>query len=379
MSAATDVLESAHPSRAAAPGAVVVVGPLPPPSGGMANQTRQLVGLLAGEGCRVHLVQTNAPYVPAIVGRIRGLRAFFRLVPYLARLWRAVAGADVVHVMANSGWAWHLSAAPAVWAAWWRKVPVVVNYRGGEADRFLAAQLRWIRPTLARTAVVAVPSGFLESVFSKYGYASVIVPNVVNLDAFRPAREPPQHPHLVVTRNLEPIYDIGTAIRAFALVAQAHPDARLTIAGSGPERASLERVAAELGVRDAVRFTGRLDNAALPDLYRTATAMLNPSLVDNMPNSVLEAMASGVPVISTDVGGVPYIVAHEVTALLVPAQDPHAMAGAVLRLIGDRELARRLAGAAAAEVRRYTWPKVRGELFGAYALARSRGRSAPCS
>ena len=101
----------------AAPGRLTLVGPLPPPSGGMANQTRQLASLLAAEGTDVRIVQTNAPYAPAWVGKVPVVRALVRLVPYLFRLWRDVGGADIVHVMANSGWAWHLFAAPAIWIA----------------------------------------------------------------------------------------------------------------------------------------------------------------------------------------------------------------------------------------------------------------------
>lgn len=337
----------------------------------MANQTRQLVQLLSDEGCRVSLVQTNAPYCPAFVERIRGVRALFRLLPYLVGLWRALGRAELLHVMANSGWAWHLSAAPAVWIGWWRHVPVVVNYRGGEAAGFFARQFRWVRPTLERTSAVVVPSGFLEAVFGKYGVRTLVVPNVVNLDSFSPAPSAPPVPHIIVTRNLEPIYDIGSVLRAFAIVAGVHPEARLTIAGSGAERGALEGLAVELKLAERVRFTGRLDNAELPALYRAATVMVNASIVDNMPNSVLEAMASGVPIVSTDVGGVPYIVKHETTALLVPPRAPVAIANAVLRLLADPALGKRLAGSAIDEVQRYTWINVRGELFRTYRLARA--------
>lgn len=366
-------IKSAEGSRdalvAAPPRRLTLVGPLPPPSGGMANQTRQLASLLAAEGTDVRIVQTNAPYTPAWVGKIPVARAVFRLVPYLFRLWRDINGADAVHVMANSGWAWHLFAAPAIWIARLRGVPAVVNYRGGDAAAFFARQVRWIRPSLRRVAEVIVPSGFLRAVFAAHGVSATIVPNVVNLEAFRPAAEAPRSPHLVVTRNLEPIYDIGTAIAAFALVAKVRPGARLTIAGSGPERAALERFAAEQGVGLSVRFTGRLDNAELPELYRSATLMLNPARIDNMPNSLLEAMASGVPIVSTDVGGIPYLVADGVSALLVPLGDARAMARAALRILDDPALGVRLARAGLEASRGYAWAKVRSDLFAVYARA----------
>jgi glycosyltransferase involved in cell wall biosynthesis len=360
-------------------GAILLVGPLPPPSGGMANQTRQLARLLADEGCMVNVAQVNAPYQPAWVGQIRGLRALCRLAPYLVRLWTAVGKAELIHVMANSGWAWHLFAAPAIWIGHLRGKPVIVNYRGGDADAFFARQFRWVRPTLARASCVVVPSGFLGAVFAKYGVASTVVPNIVNLETFQPPVSRPSSPHLIVTRNLEPIYDIATAINAFAIVSRRHPEARLTIAGSGPSRSELERLAQELGVAACVSFTGRLDNAALPDLYRSASVHLNSSRIDNMPISLLEAMASGVPIASTRAGGIPYLVEHEKTGLLVPIGDHQALAAAALRLLDDPQLAARLAKAARQAVQAFSWPSVRTRLFAVYAGAIHHAPEPSCS
>ncbi len=356
---------SAH---AAVPRHIVLVGPLPPPAGGMANQTRQLATLLKDEGCRVEVVRSNGA-LPPLLERMRIVRALFRLIPYAVRLWRAMRRADLAHVMANSGWAWHLFAAPAIWIGALRGVPVVVNYRGGSAEAFLERQIALVRPTLARAALLIVPSGYLHRIFSAHGISAMIVPNVVDLGTFAPGAAARSDPHLLVTRNLERIYDIETAIRAFARIVMDFPDARLTVAGAGPEREALERLARELGVDARLRFTGRLDNAELPSLYREATILLNPSRVDNMPNSLLEAMASGVPIVSTSVGGIPFLVEDGRTALLVPPGQPPAMAEAVLRLLREPELADRLRSEARREVSRYAWPRVRPVLFGAYMRA----------
>jgi glycosyltransferase involved in cell wall biosynthesis len=338
----------------------------------MANQTQQLARLLGEEGCHVGLVQVNAPYRPAFVARLRVVRAIFRLVPYLRTLWRETRNADVVHVMANSGWSWHLHAAPAIWIAELHGVPVVVNYRGGDAEAFLSRQFRWVRPTLARARVIAVPSRFLAEVFSRYGIATSIVPNIVNLQAFHPASDPPATPHLLITRNLEPIYDIDCAIRAFSIVVKRHPTARLTIAGSGPCKERLEGLVHELGLGSAVTFAGRLDNAVLPEVYRSASVALNSSLVDNLPISVLEAMASGVPVVSTNVGGVPYLIDEGHTGLLVAPGDHAAMAAAVVSLLDDRRTCARIAHNALHFVQRFAWGSVREDLFRCYRMAGCR-------
>ena len=196
-----------------------LVGPLPPPSGGMANQTRQLARLLAESGLSVELVQVNAPYRPPGWSACAAFARSFRLVPYLVSLWRSAGRVDLFHIMANSGWAWHLFAAPAIWVAHLRGIPAIVNYHGGEAETFLQRQARWIRPSLcARASASSCHPDFSKACLPAGGYATEIVPNIVDLDRFSPAPRQPGRPHIVVTRNLEEIYDIPTALRAFAQI-----------------------------------------------------------------------------------------------------------------------------------------------------------------
>jgi glycosyltransferase involved in cell wall biosynthesis len=350
---------------------IVLVGPLPPPAGGMAMQTRQLCELLQSVSAQVAVVQSNAPYRPAFLGHMPGLRAVARLLPYVWRLWVAAGRSDVMHLMANSGWSWHLFATPAIWAGWLRGVPVVVNYRGGEAATFLDRSGRAVRASLRHAACLIVPSGFLQGVFGQHGVQASIVPNIVDLSRFYPAPcRPPQH-HLLVARNLEPLYDNGTALRAFAAVLAKHPQARMTIAGSGPQEAELRALANTLGIAAKVRFAGRMSRQDMAELLRQSSVSINPSLADNMPNSVLEALASGVPVVSTNVGGVPFLVQDGVTALLVPARDAAAMAAAVLRVLESPPLADRLAAAGVQEASQYTWARVGPRLAAVYAAALS--------
>jgi glycosyltransferase involved in cell wall biosynthesis len=127
-----------------------------------------------------------------------------------------------------------------------------------------------------------------------------------------------------------------------------------------------------VGIADAVDFPGRIDNDQMNALYASADLMLNPSTVDNMPISILEAFASGVPVVSTDVGGVPFIAEDGRTALLVPPRDAEAMAGAMLRLLRDEDFAQRVAAAGLCESQRYAWPVVREQWLATYRGAVAR-------
>ena len=353
-----------------------LVGPLPPPFGGMANQTRQLAELLRGEGLTVSVVQTNAEYRPHWVSGLPVIRAFFRFVPYLFKLWNMTGECNLLHVMANSGWSWHLFAAPAIWIAKLRKTPVIINYRGGEAASFLASSSQSVNLSMRQASALIVPSGFLKTVFASFNMAAKIVPNIVDIERFNnPNPHRSFRRHLLVARNLEPIYDNETAIYAFSAVHRKYPDATLTIAGSGPSATSLRALAKNLGIAGAVEFVGRLDRDAMAQAYRKADIALNPSLVDNMPNSVLEALASGVPVVSTDVGGVSFIVSDGQTALLVPPKSPEAMAQAILRLMDDSILSGKLVEHGLAEVQKYTWQRVWPMLAEVYDQARHAKRS----
>jgi len=346
---------------------VGLVGPLPPPSGGMANQTRQLARLLTEEGVKVEVIQVNAPYRPDWIGGIQGVRALFRLLPYLVGLWRAAGRVSLLHVMANSGWSWHLFAAPAVWIGWLRGIPVVVNYRGGEADTFFSRSFRWIRPTLRRAAAVVVPSGFLAEVFNKRGIGTKTIPNIIDMQKFTDRLENRNESlNVLVTRNLEPIYDIATALRAFHRVLHQYPQATLTVCGTGPDRQQLEAQCDELGMRESVTFTGTVDNDRMAELYHTAGVLLNTSLVDNMPISILEALASGVPVVSTDAGGIPYLVEHNKSALLFSLGDDEGMAAAIVSLFSDRARVADLSRQGLADVQQYTWPAVKVKLLAVY-------------
>lgn len=347
---------------------VAIVGPLPPPAGGMANQTRQLMELLQSDGINATVIQVNPPYKPAWMGKLPIVRAFARLIPYIFNLWKAAGCSDVFHVMANSGWSWHLFAAPAVWVAKMRGIRSVVNYRGGGAEIFLKKSFFWIKPTLNATDLIIVPSGFLENIFAQWKLSAKVIPNIINVSRFSPRNKQSvsAEPHIIVTRNLEDIYDIPAAIEAFFIVQQAFPKAKLTIAGSGPLLSELQQLVKQKGIERSVKFTGRLNSEEIAVLYQTADVMLNSSQIDNMPNSVLESLASGVPVVSTNVGGVPYIVEHEVTALLVPAKDHVAMAEAIKRIMTDSQLANVLISNGLVSIQKYTWSSVRKQWLSAY-------------
>ncbi|MDO6425489.1 glycosyltransferase family 4 protein [Thalassotalea sp. 1_MG-2023] len=316
---------------------VAIVGPLPPPAGGMANQTRKLGEFLTEEGLDVDIVQVNPAYFPAFIGKIPIIRAGFRLVQYLVSLKRQLKHVDVVHIMANSGWSWHLFAAPAIWVAHGLNKPVVLNYRGGYAQTFFEKSWFWVKPSLRKCQQILVPSAFLQQVFHQFELQAEVVPNVLDQTKFYPAEQKTvnEQPHIIVTRNLEEIYDVATAIKGFALVHQQFPQARLSVAGTGPELTNLQALVKRLAIESQVSFVGRLSPDEIADLYRSADVMVNTSIVDNSPNSIIESLACGTPVVSTNVGGIPTLVTDQHDAILVNIENEQAIADGVIKLLQD--------------------------------------------
>jgi glycosyltransferase involved in cell wall biosynthesis len=275
--------------------------------------------------------------------------------------------------MANSGLSWHLLAAPAVWLLTLRGVPVVLNYRGGQAAEFFARRWRLVAPTLRRCSAIVVPSPFLQRVFARHGVDAEIVPNFVTPAApIVRSDVDPEAPHLLVMRHLEAIYDVGTALRAFSQVATRFPRARLTVAGDGPERAGLEALTRDLGIAERVRFIGNVANDEALRLLAGADVLLNASRVDNMPIALIEAMVRGVPIVSTNAGGIPFLVRHGETALLVEVGDDNGLAAAAISVIEDPALFFRLRAAGLARASDFQWPAVREKWSVVYERAMAR-------
>ena len=132
-------------------------------------------------------------------------------------------------------------------------------------------------------------------------------------------------------------------LEAAALVRQAIPSATLVVVGDGPLRPALEARAQELGLNGSVRFLGAVPQAAR--LIPHFDVFVLSSVWEGMSNSLLEAMAAGRPVVATRVGGNPEVVVDGETGLLVPPRDARALADATVRLLRDRELARRFGDA----------------------------------
>ncbi len=343
--------------------------------GGQGVQARTLAECLEKEGRDVGFVPINPRFPRALrwLRRLRFVRTLVNEAFYLCSLAQ-LRGADVVHVFSASYWSFLLAPVPAMLAGRCLGKRVVLNYHSGEAEDHLS---RWgwlVHPWLRLAHEIVVPSVYLQEVFARHGYPTRVIRNVVDTSRFRFRERAPLRPRVLSTRNLEPYYRVDTVIEAFALLHRRYPEATLTVAGVGSEEAPLRRLAASLAP-DAIRFVGRVEPEAVPELYDGSDILVNASVLDNQPVSVLEAFAAGLPVVSTPSGDLANMIRDGETGRIVPPRDPQAMADAVASLLEDPARARAMARRARLEAEKHTWPSVREQWLAAYLETGSHGRT----
>jgi glycosyltransferase involved in cell wall biosynthesis len=289
---------------------------------------------------------------------------------FQVELWVLRAGDDLAPVaqewdlpvvwMARSGWVgpqsllglgkrlWRnppdllmlLTVIPNIWGRLWGKLaraPLVVgNCRGGAAP--WRQHERWLWPCADH--ILCNSSNLKEFLVSRYGLPPArltVVPNGVDTEFFQPNPNgrPQGPPVLLSVARLVPDKDHDTLLRAFGQLSHHHPDAELWLVGNGPRRQILGQKVLDLGLPGRVKFLpGEQD---LRHLYHQADLFVLSSVAEALPNVVLEAMAAGLPVVATRVGGVPEAVVPEATGLLVAPRDVAGLAGALGRLLDDPE------------------------------------------
>ncbi len=250
-------------------------------------------------------------------------------------------------------------------------IPVVLTYHSGSMIKHDGSRLIntiigvyekiFLRILLYKAAaIVAVSYAFLQKTWpKKLADKMMLIRPGVDTAYFTPTPLPVARTITYVGRieHTSSWKGIEQLLQAIALVRERCPDARLELVGSGDAVEHYARRAQELGITDAVTFCGALAGQGLVDAYRRARVIVLPSTSEAEQSSVvlIEAMASGRPVIGTRIGGTPYIVTDSENGLLVPPRDPAALADALERILTDDDLANRLAAGALASAQKVDW------------------------
>jgi glycosyltransferase involved in cell wall biosynthesis len=196
------------------------------------------------------------------------------------------------------------------------------------------AGLQWREQRRAAAILVSVPAGAVNVLSRRARLRIVVVAPGIDLDVFHPAApgEQPERPSVLFLGALERRKGVDTLLDAFAAVARARPDVQLLLAGSGSLEAELKARAAREQVAERVELLGRVGREDVPGLLRSSTLLALPSLGEPFGMSALEALASGLPVVATNAGGVAELVPDDGNRK-VPPGDTAALAGALEELL----------------------------------------------
>jgi glycosyltransferase involved in cell wall biosynthesis len=354
---------------------LIVSGIWPPDVGGPASHAPELAEFLRGRGHAVEVV-TTAPRPPAprpypVRWTSRRWPVGPRHVHATALVRRRARRADVVYstgMIGRSALGSLLARTPLVLKltsdpAYERSLRYRLHTAGLEEFQAVGGArvsvLRWARDlALRRAARIVCPSASLRDLSLRWGVPPekvVVLPNPVSPPGDLAARDELRERHglvgptLVFAGRLTPQKSLDVALAALA----RSEGVSLLLAGDGPDRAELERRASQLDLDGRARFLGPQPRETVFELLRAADAALLSSSWENFPHMVVEALAVGTPVVSTNTGGVAEVVTDGENGLLVPPGEPEALAGAIERYFADDGLRERLRERAAASVDAY--------------------------
>lgn len=283
-----------------------------------------------------------------------------RFVEMLSTVWRARHAYDVALVDVFSGPAFCFAEAVASALSLLRK-PFALALHGGRLPEFAARHPYRMRRLLRQANAVVAPSRFLQECLQDSYPAIQLIPNPIDIENCAYRQRHCLAPRLVWLRAYHSIYNLPMALAAIDRVREFRPEAHLTVIGPDKGDGTFAAAVAEVesrGLSGCVSLLGPVPKGEVPSYLDGGDIFLNTTAFDNTPVSVLEAMACGLCVISTNVGGIPYLLENEVDALLIDSGDLSGCVHSILRVLDDEALATSLSAHARAKAVACDWSRV---------------------
>lgn len=244
------------------------------------------------------------------------------------------------------------------------KTPYICILHGGNLENRLKNSKYLSAQVFKHALKLVAPSNFLKTIFKEYGYNEVVfIPNALPIHNYTFKKREEIHPRLLWVRSFSKIYNPLMAIEVVSILKKKYEEVSLCMIGPDKDGAMDEtkKYAREKNVE--VSFTGKLSKKDWTERAADYDIFINTTNVDNTPVSVMEAMALGLPVVSTSVGGIPFLVSDGDDGLLVPVKDAQAMASAILKLVENHQMASDIALNARKKVASFNWDEVKKDWF----------------
>ena len=243
----------------------------------------------------------------------------------------------------------------------WLRKPFILILHGGNLPNFAQRWPRRVTRLLEAAAVVTAPSLYLLERMKPYRPDILLVQNPIDIKRYEFNLRSAPRPTLVWLRAFHDVYNAPMAIQAAARIIPEYPEFHLFMGGGDKGDGSFQQtleLARALGISSSIEFSGKIPKMDVPDWLQRGDIFINTTNVDNTPVSILEALACGLCVVSTNVGGIPYLLSDEIDGLLVPPNDPEAMASAIRRILAEPGLSVRLSENGRKLAERSDWKNV---------------------
>jgi len=283
-----------------------------------------------------------------------------RLLSMLASIFRNRKVTGIVLMDTYSSSAFYFS-----WSCAWlcrllgiRYVPIL---RGGNLPERIADSPRLSDHVFGHSFANVIVSDYMKKSMDSRNYNYLLIPNNIDLTLYKFRHRATATPRLLWVRAFHSVYNPQLALKVVKQLSATYPAITLTMVGPKKDD-SLEKchkLAAELGITDRVTFTGKLSKEQWRTLSEKHDIFINTTNFDNLPISVLEAMALGMPIVSTNVGGVPYLITSGQNGLLVEPDNVDKMAEAITSILGDSDLCSKLSSNARSASEAYAWSAIR--------------------
>ena len=239
--------------------------------------------------------------------------------------------------------------------------PYILFLRGGNLPERYDKSKRKVDRIFRKAKAIVAPSGYLKSFFEGKGFSVVLIPNIIDINKIPFHTRRFSSPQLLYIRGFGQIYNPQMTIRAVCELRDEYPDIRLAMLGSDIDGtlSETEQLIVELNLERQVQILGNKTQEEWMKLSKEFNIMVSNPIIDNTPISVIQGMALGLLVISTEVGGVPFLIQHRKDGMLVKSNDHKAMANAIRELLTDSDLSLALLKNARKKAESFSWDNVR--------------------
>ena len=284
-----------------------------------------------------------------------------RLLDMLWTTWHTRKQYAVAQIDVFSGPAF-VWAEAVTWTLRRAQKPYVLTLRGGSLPDFAQRWPQRVRRVLSGASAVTTPSRYLQEQMAAYREGLILLSNPIDISLYPCVQRTTPTPRLIWLRAFHAMYNPTLAAKVVARLRAEFPEIHLTMVGPDKSQddsfAAFQAAVRDLGIEERVDCVGGVPKNEVPTWLNRGDIFLNTTNVDNTPVSVIEAMACGLCIVSTNVGGIPYLLEDECDALLVPPNDSDAMANAVRRILTEPGLAERLSRNARAKAEQFDWAVV---------------------